>query len=677
VRYADTHGFEVNTPRPNAWPYRDWVIKAFNSDMPYDEFVREQIAGDTVGADAATGFLVAGPVVLPGQVGKDEASRRRARHDELAEIIKATGTSFLGLTIGCARCHDHKFDPIRQSDYYAMEAIFAGVHYGERPLRNPDKERRAKALLPKLAKLRHEVLAAEPLANPNPGADTRRRVRVDARRTTERFAPVAARYVRFTTHATNSKLEPCLDELEIYTSQGGELGPDLALASRGARATSSGNYKGNPRHSLAHINDGRYGNERSWISNERGKGWVQIQLAETRTIDRVIWGRDRNRRYRDRLPIDYEIAVSTDAARWKVVASSRDRIPYDAPRAAKRPNELAELEAEYSRLSAGDSVYAGRFEQPGVIHRLHRGDAMSPREVTPPGVPCALGSIDLPSGASDRERRVALARWLTDPANPLTARVAANRVWQHHFGAGIVDTPSDFGHMGARPTHPQLLDWLAKVLVDGHWSLAHLHRVILLSDTYQQSDAPRADAARVDAKDRLLWRFAPRRLEAEAIRDSILAVSGKLDLRMGGPGFSLFVPNTNYVRVYEPKTVWGPDTWRRMVYAHKVRMEPGGVFGAFDCPDAGQSTPKRARSTTAPQSLNLFNSTFVIQQAGLFAERITNAAPRDPVVLAFELALGRAPAAAEARAARRLVAADGLPALCRVLFNTNEFLVLP
>ena len=190
---------------------------------------------------------------------------------------------------------------------------------------------------------------------------------------------------------------------------------------------------------------------------------------------------------------------------------------------------------------------------------------------------------------------MALAKWIVRPNNPLVSRVIVNRLWQHHFGRGIVDTPSDFGRNGARPTHPELLDWLSVRLIDGGWSLKHVHRLILTSATYCQSSFPAARAQTVDADTRLLWRFPPRRLDAEIIRDSILATSGALDTSMGGPGFSLFEPNNNYVRVYTPKETFGPAECRRMIYMHNVRMERDSVFGPFDCPDAGQMTAARSR----------------------------------------------------------------------------------
>ena len=291
-----------------------------------------------------------------------------------------------------------------------------------------------------------------------------------------------------------------------------------------------------------------------------------------------------------------------------------------------------------------------------------------------------LGFLEMSSATNDVERRKALAQWISSPKNPLTARVLVNRVWHLHFGTGLVNTPSDFGGMGDRPSHPELLDWLALRFMEDDWSIKSLHRLILNSKAYQQSGRPNSLGLEKDANNRLLWRFQPRRLEAEAIRDSILQVSGSLDLKMGGPGFSFFKPNTNYVRVYDPKEVFGPPEWRRMIYSHRVRMEQDGVFGAFDRPDAGLICSKRTQSTTPLQSLNLFNSAFVAQQSGMFSERLKQEAGEkldDQIVLAFRFCFGRIPSAEELLKGVGFVEQHGLPQFCRVLFNTNEFLFLP
>jgi hypothetical protein len=310
--------------------------------------------------------------------------------------------------------------------------------------------------------------------------------------------------------------------------------------------------------------------------------------------------------------------------------------------------------------------------------RFHRGDPVQPREAVEPGSLTRFGNVfHLSADLPESQRRITLANWMAAPQNPLTARVIVNRLWQHHFGHGLVGTPSDFGLNGGRPSHPELLDWLAAELTDHDWSLKHIHRLIVLSATYQQSSASRSDGLTQDAASRLLWRFPPYRIEAEAIRDSILAVSGNLDLQMGGPGFDLFEPNSNYVKVYQSKRSFGPEEWRRMVYQSKPRMQLDDTFGAFDIPDAGQIAPHRSRSTTALQALNLLNSPFLVQQADRFAQRVRSEAgdlEEEQVRRALLLALQRLPVAAEMAAGVEVVRTEGLDVLCRALLNTNEFL---
>jgi Protein of unknown function (DUF1553)/Protein of unknown function (DUF1549)/F5/8 type C domain len=688
VRFAESHGFETNVARPNAWPYRDWVIKAFNDDKPYDRFVFEQLAGDTVGADAATGFLVAG--AWDQVKSPDPVLTANQRADELHDMVSTTGSAFLGLTVGCARCHAHKFDPVSQVDYYRMKAVFAGVQHGDRAMNSGDaatRERQFKAARATLAELEAKLAEFEPLANPT--AKTPARTPVSAQFNRERFAPVTAKFVRFVVLATNTA-EPCIDELEVFA-----VGPNLknvALASAGAKVTSSGNYPGAPNiHQLVFVNDGNYGNSRSWISNTAGKGTVTVELKESVEVDRVEWARDRDGRYADRLATKYRIEVSTDGKAWQVVASSDDRLPMGSKTLATPPGLSQVAEAKWKQLAGdvaaarerlasltrSDLVYAGQFSAPSPTYRLHRGDATASREVVGPGVLEQFGAkLAIPEKASDTERRVALAKWITDPAHPLTARVIVNRLWQHHFGTGLVDTPSDFGRNGAKPSHPELLDWLASELVAKKWSLKHIHRLIVLSDTYRRSSATSAEGLAKDAQSRLLWRYTPHRLDAEAIRDSILLVTGKLELTGGGPGFDLFEPNGNYVKVYTPRKEFGPAEFRRMVYQTKPRMQLDDTFGAFDCPDGGQIAPKRNSSTTPLQALNLLNAPFLVQQAKFLADRVAKDAidPESRVRRAFALAFQRPPSDRELSAAVALVKAHGLPALCRALLNANEFL---
>jgi len=874
VRFAESHGFEMNRARPNAWPYRDWVIESLNADKPYDSFLKEQLCGDKLGADAATGFIVGGP---KDEVGSpDPVLTANQRADELHDMVGTTGSALLGLTVGCARCHDHKFDPIPQADYYAMKAVFEGVKHGDRDVLPPDNDERVKkvaALQAELAPLRRRMAELQPAARlrrtividdltkdqtaklvdpkgiadhtkgterghasepgdirslPNLGkqyhwwsatpgeavfafapkaagvfriwlswgagwhshardarymldadgdpattADQKEiavvdqrlfadgagdpppdqarwsgfrdagvhpiteqtrllvmggaspaavtadvvifeerasaddsggrvahlRSRVTAGENVDAFSPTRAKFVRFTVLETKSA-EPCIDELEVLTVDGRNV-------ARGATPSSSGDYAQGDLHKLAYINDGKYGNKRSWISNQIGGGWVQLELPEAEEISRVVWSRDRSPKpeYTDRLATKYEIAVSLDGKEWMPVAAQVDRLPPDYVHADSigpimaaaelSPNEIAELDTltenaavltkQLEALTALPKAYAGQFVTPGKTHRFFRGDPMAPREEVAPGGLTGFGATwQLPADAPERDRRRALADWIASPTNPLTARVIVNRLWHHHFGTGIVDTPSDFGVNGGSPSHPALLDWLASELVDpanpaDRWRLKRFHCLIVTSRAYRQTSTARPDALAADSGSRLLWRYPPRRLEAEPLRDAILAVSGSLNRKMGGPGFDLFEPNTNYVKVYTTKTTFTDEEFRRMVYQSKPRAELDSFFGAFDCPDAGQVQPKRTSSTTPLQALNMLNGDFLLDQASRLAKRVEREAGSDPglqVARAIELAFGRQASDRELAAGRDLVAAHGLPILCRSLYNASEFLTI-
>ena len=864
ARFAESDGFETNLARPNAWPYRDYVIQALNADVPYDRFVREQLAGDQLGVDAATGFLVAGP--FDKVKSPDPVLTANQRADELHDIIGTTASAFLGTTLACARCHDHKFDPLPTTDYYGFMAILQGVQHGERELRTAETvERTAKAdaLRKELAPLERTLRGFKPKAYlgrilltdeedarlaqhlaptqkshlipydkgtekghaqdpgdfqrlPNlsagyrwwsadkPGenfvawkpamsgevriwvswgawtthaadaryvldldgdlkttADQAEIARINQRffsdgspavpnqrrwsglksvgvhRVTpqsvlilragdkggptaadiaafeavaegaelpvphlrapvthlaneEDFAAVEAKFVRFT--ITASATEACIDELEVFDP----AGKNVAL---GAKVAVSSLYaNGNSVHQTRFLNDGKYGNTSSWIPAEKGAGWAQLELKALTKVSRVVWSRNRsaaNSQLKDRIATGYRIETSLDGAKWTSVASSNDRLPTSfkeritslptlgevpagkAAEVAALSLRRIELQTELAKFTANPRGYVGRLEQPGPTLRKHRGDPTQPREPVAPGALSLIGAkLTLPADAPEADRRKALADWIVSKDNPLTARVIVNRLWHHHFGTGIVDTPSDLGLNGSRPTHPELLDFLAAELMDHGWSLKHIHRLILTSRVFRQDSKRIEQAATLDASARLLWRYPPRRIEAEMLRDSMLATSGQLDFTMGGPGFDLFKPMTNYVKVYVTKEEFLPGDYRRMVYQSKPRAMLDDFFGAFDCPDAGQPQPKRNASITPLQSLNLLNGSFSLQQAAALSERLRREAGADPsrqAARAFELLFQRVASTEELADASRLITAQGLPAFCRAIYNANEF----
>ena len=705
VRYGESTGYEQNHLRPNAWPYRDYVIHAFNEDEPYTQFIAEQLAGDVLAphdpnVNAATGFLVAG---IHDNVGiQTEEGTRQQRSNDLDDMVATTGAAFLGLSVGCAKCHDHKFDPIPQKDYYRMAACFAGVRHGERalPRENMSSPEQIASLSRRAQALANDINVLDDIARQavlrQRGGPADARPAVNARRNVDDFAPTLARFVRFNVLATRDNAEPCLDELQVF---GADLSHNLALALDGAKATASSLLPGHAIHQITHLNDGQFGNDWSWISNTPGSGWAQIELPRPALVQRVVWSRDGAAisRLDDRVPTRYRIEVSADGKTWQTVSSqagrqgSSDYIHPDALRAALTPaqrarrdalvGERANVDGDLALLQSRRMAYVGQFSSPDSIFLLNRGDVMQRLEpVTPGALSCVAGlnvDLNLPPDAPETQRRLALARWIGDPRNPLTARVLVNRVWQYHFGRGLVNTPSDFGRNGERPTHPELLDWLADDFMQTGWKLKPLHKLIVMSATYRQSSEVNAKAQAVDASNQLLWRMPLRRMEAEAIRDAILQTSGKLDRRMGGPGFALFKYRVVNVAIYEPLESYGPETWRRSVYQQPARAIHDEVLSAFDCPESSQRAPRRDATTTALQALNLLNGKFMVQQAGFLAERVRTEMGTNPsaqVRQAFRLTFGRSPDASEQQSALALVSAQGLPSLCRALLNANEFL---
>jgi hypothetical protein len=718
VRFGESTGFERNVLIDNAWPYRDHVIGSFNDDKPFDRFVLEQIAGDVIGAgdpavEAGTGFLVCG--AYDNVKNKDPVLNASIRADTIDDMIRATSETFLGLTVGCARCHDHKFDPIPQRDYYGLAATFAGVEHASRVVATPEARRayetRAASLRAEQARLTSERLGLEKdiVARGERGAraDEEGWVRppASAGGTEETFPPVEARFVRLVVSGRQDN--PALttgygiDEFEVWTA--GEPARNVALADAGGRATGVSRVAQDftEAYDVKLTNDGRHG--AAWIAF--GPELV-MTLAQPERIGRVVFSSfraDDDAPAASRIPFvgDYAIEVSRDGASWTEVASSRDRRPMTPAWRRKRLLERATTEAERSRLAAltshlesvqrqlaaipaPPSWWVGAFRDvDGPTYLFLGGDPQRKGEQVVPASLSALGAATagyaLPASARESDRRLALARWLVDRSQPLTPRVLANRIWHYHFGTGLVATPSDFGALGSRPTHPELLDWLAGEVQRQGWRLKAIHRLIVTSQAYQQAGDYRAEAARRDGESRLLWRFPPRRLSAEEVRDTLLEIAGRLDRRMGGPGFRLYRYLEDNVATYVPLDVHGPETYRRGVYHQNARASLADVLSDFDCPDPASAAPRRAATTTPLQALTLMNHRFTFDMAGAWAGRLAREAGEDPEAQArraFLQAFARPAEAEELRLAVALIGRHGLRAFCRALLNSNELIAI-
>ncbi len=597
ARYAETNGYERDAIKPEVWRYRDYVIRSFNGDKPYDRFVVEQLAGDELPGVSpetliATGFHRLGPW------DDEPADPLTDRYDQLDDLVRTTSEVFLGLTLGCARCHNHKFEPLTARDYYSMMAIF------------------------------------DPLERPQAGR-------------TELLRPIGTR--------------PELDAFEQRDIEIEALENKIAAI----RAEVRVEFLAAGRSSLP----------------ERAVKAFQTAEADRDQVQKSLIGEFSKQ-------LDSELAGAMPAAARRTILDLEQRI--------------CELHNQTPTRDAAYILHEPR-RRPPPTHLLIRGKATSPGPEVPPAVPAVL-PVPAPRFPAWTEsqptsgRRLALARWIVRPENPLTARVIVNRVWQFHFGEGIVRTPSDFGLMGERPTHPELLDWLANWFIDEGWSIKKLHRLILASSTYRMSKEWNPVYGAEDPEDRLLWRVPHRRLEVEAIRDAMLAVSGRLNRQMYGPSMYPYVPPAALEGSSDPDKIWQPfderEASRRTIYAFVKRSMIVPMLEVLDLCDTTKSSAKRINTAVPTQALTLFNGEFVNRQARYFAERLVREAgpgPTDQIERAYRLALARPPTAGEQTSmleflrteSERLVADSGadpsraqreaLVQLCRVIFNMSEF----
>lgn len=755
AHYADTHGFERDQIRENAWRYRDYVIKAFNADKPYGRFLAEQVAGDAIAPEnpdavIATGFLSAGPWDFVGQAETPSPTlKRAARADDLDDMVAQVMTATCGVTIHCARCHDHKLDPISQREYYSLTAVFAGVTRGDRDVTPGETEsinNRRATLQQEIAKLRSD-LARLRKTSPNLAdivgggsgyGEGRRDWGIDhktGKLTLEKRGNVDGLANQFQTAE-----HPLIDG--VFVPNGAD-GTKVVISSTGLAVTdlpkTSGvawdvvRYGPVNAQKTSKIDDIDYAvNPHSEIGIHANAG-ITFDLQPIREVtgatefifDTVVGygGRPDNldavwadaRIYCDgelawehrhlgpksstrlKLPISakarFLTLVATDGGNdigfdqvffgdptLRIVGEVRNLSPEEREQTEDIEQQITAKQQSLDKLpSKTERVYATVSQSPPKSYVFKRGNPEAPLDEVSPGT---IGCVKVaPFGNSfaiddESSRRRALAMWLTDPSNPLPWRVMANRMWQHHFGVGMVDTPSDFGLGGGLPTHPELLDWLAGELLSNDGSIKHLQRVVCTSATYRQKSTHHTDGDALDSSNRLLWRMNPRRIEGEALRDAVLFASGCLNQQFGGPGFRDFDYEEEYAPVYKYITPDRPELWRRSIYRFVVRTTTHRFLAALDCPDPASLTPTRNTTTTVVQSLALLNNDFMLDQAGRMSQRIDAEMPGDQpqqIERAFANAFGRAPSQGEKAAATRLMGTSGLKELCRILLNANEF----
>ena len=759
ARFGESQGFERDKLRTNSWPYRDWVVSALNRDLPYDEFARMQLAGDSLRPNdpagvIATGFLVAGPYDEVGQQQQSAAMRAVVQQDETEEILGTISQSFLGLTVNCARCHDHKFDPVRQSEYYRMAASIGGVRHGERRIAIlSDQERQGiegelKSLREQRAQLergpKEKVLAARKergLKGPPPpkayaswdfdsdlrdssgdlhatasgGAKLEKSaLQVDGKAGYAATAPIQkdlgektlVASVRLSTLNQMSGAAISVQSLDgnhfdaiVFAEK--EKGRWMA-GSDFYRRTNS--FQAPPeieadrravQIAIVYLADGTiigYRDGAPYGKPYRSGGLQKFPAGKTQVLfglrhlpaheGKFLSGGIESAQLFDRALSAEEVLALSGKESDKIL--DHEIAAHFAPEELANWRSLGESQARLERRlleSSTRTVYAANSIVPPPSQILRRGNPAQPIGEAPPGAIASVGTgksdFGLGEESSDLDRRRKLAEWIASEHNPLFARAIVNRLWHYHFGIGLVDTPNDLGFNGGRPTHPELLDWLAADLMENGWSLKSLHRSIVLSATYQQQSLPRPDGLAVDAANRKLWRKSPQRLEAESLRDSMLFATGELNLQIGGPGFqdfTTFTANSQFYQIIDPV---GPAFQRRSLYRTWVRSGRSPLLDVFDCPDPSTKAPARAVTTTPLQALALLNNSFVLRMSETLAARARQSAGEDSakqVEFAFRHLLGRPPTSEEKGDAAEVVARHGLAPLCRALLNSNEFL---
>jgi hypothetical protein len=808
VHFGETHGYDKDKLRSHAWPYRDYVVRSLNSDKSWSRFVEEQLAGDVLFPDEpdgiiALGFIAAGPWDFVGHVELPESKTDGliARYNDRDDMVMTTFSTFQSLTVHCARCHDHKFDPISQRDYYSLQAVFAGVDRANRPYdTDPSVHRKRRELAAKKRSLdaqREELKAAlAKIASPELQhidaqlAGLNARLADDGSTGSPKKSPSNGYHSNIEAKTDVTKWVQvdlgrsiALDEIRLVPARPTDF-PDTrgfgfplrfkVEISEDSSFTNTitvadhirGDFK-NPGDTAVVFSLAPAEGERPGLTGpaspsrfirvtairlwERTADYVfalgELQAfaggtnvargATVTALDSIEAGRWSKKNLvdgfgsRDRLSdlalTPAELAQRRELeAEAKRLAAERQRI-FDSLVPAETKAESARVESRLSQITSALAalpepklVYAaasefkpeGSFVPPKgmrAVHFLPRGDVKRPQEVMlPAALPCVPGPdarFALAANHTEGARRAALGKWLTDPRNLQTRRSIVNRVWQYHFGHGLVDTPNDFGHMGNQPTHPELLDWLAFWFLDNGESLKKLHRLIVTSATYRQVSVVKplnssivksniraaslpndstiqpfnaSTNAALDADNRLLWRMNRIRLDAECIRDAMLFVSGQLDLAMGGPSDRQFHFKDDHSPVYDYARfdVDSKEGRRRSVYRHIVRSVTDPFMDCLDAADPSQLVAKRNTTLTALQALATLNNPFVLKQCEYFAARLEKISPDVPAQIesAYRLALSRGPTPDEKKSLAIYARKHGLANACRVLFNSTEFM---
>jgi hypothetical protein len=761
VHYGDTHGYDKDKPRPNAWPYRDYVIRSFNEDKPYRRFVQEQLAGDIIYPDTrdgieALGFIAAGPWDAIGhtEVPETKTDGKIARHLDRDDMVATTINTFVSMTVQCAQCHNHKFDPIPTEDYYNLQSVFAALDRTDKEYDiDPGIRHKRAALRSELHQgmIREKALeGAIDRAGGTKLSDLR--TKRDAGEQSEKGAshPEFGYHGAIETAQDKTKwvqidlgspqnlakivLAPCSDDfggigdgfgfpvrykIEIGDDPEFKKGFNVVLDRTAADVP-------NPGIKLQTVSfpakSARYVRITATKLAPRTGDFI-LALAELETFDpmgkNVARGAKVTASDSTEAPVRWSKQNLVDGIypglHPKITASDLAVLKKNYEEAFERlvspevrrdwtdtTNSLVRIKLSLESLPKPSLVYAGAIHygsgpfrgtgpdegKPRPIFLLSRGDVRRPgKEAHPGALSCVTNEparFDLSSDASEGQRRAALAKWITNESNPLTWRSIVNRVWQYHFGRALVESPNDFGRMGRLPSHPELLDWLAVEFRDGGQSFKKLHKLIVTSSTYKQTSTITPDHAQAtlsDSDNHLLWRMNRRKLEAEAVRDSILMVSGQLNPKMYGPGFQDFVidkpehsPHYEYDR-YDPNDT---QSHRRSIYRFIVRSQPQPFMAALDCADPSMLVEKRSESVSPLQALALLNDGFILAMAGDFASRLQAecADLSQEVEIAFRESLSRPPNAEEKGALIGFAQKNGLSNTCRLIFNLNEFVFI-